>query len=153
MWGNGVCKYGSMKLPWHGNAFHIIGPLWREFVIDRTIPFNLLRPRQNGRPFPDDILKWIFVNKNAWISISISLKFVPRGPINNIPTLIQIMAWRRPGDKTLFEPMLVSLLTHICVTRSQWFKASVMQTFDSFVVCLTEQVLEQPFESLHVASL
>ena len=30
------------------------------------------------------------------------------------------MAWRRPGDKPLPEPMLVSLLTHICVTRPQW---------------------------------
>ena len=30
------------------------------------------------------------------------------------------MAWRRPGDKPLSEPMLVSLLTHICVTRPQW---------------------------------
>ena len=44
------------------------------------------------------------------------LKFVPRGPINNIPALVQIMAWRQPGDKPLSEPMLVSLLTHICIT-------------------------------------
>ena len=35
-----------------------------------------------------------------------------RGPINNIKALVQIMAWRRPGDKPLSEPMLVSLLTH-----------------------------------------
>ena len=30
------------------------------------------------------------------------------------------MAWRRPGDKPLSEPMMVSLPTHICVTRPQW---------------------------------
>ena len=30
------------------------------------------------------------------------------------------MAWSRPGDKPLFEPMMVSLQTHICVTRPQW---------------------------------
>ena len=30
------------------------------------------------------------------------------------------MAWRRPGDKPLSEPMMVILLTHICVTRPQW---------------------------------
>ena len=30
------------------------------------------------------------------------------------------MAWRRPGDKPLSEPVMVSLLTHICVTRPQW---------------------------------
>ena len=40
----------------------------------------------------------------------ISLKFVPKGPINNIPALVQIKAWRRPGDKPLSDPMMVSLL-------------------------------------------
>ena len=80
---------------------------------------NTLRPRQNGRHFSDDIFKWIFLNENVWISINISLKFVPRGPINNILTLVQIMAWRRPGDKPLSEPMMVRLPTHICVIRPQ----------------------------------
>ena len=47
------------------------------------------------------------------------LKFVLNGPINNITALVQIMAWRRPGDKPLSEPRMVSLLTHICVTRPQ----------------------------------
>ena len=84
---------------------------------------NTLRPRQNGRHFADDILKCIFLNENVWISIKISLKFVPKGPINNIPSLVQIMAWRRPGDKPLSEPMMVSLPTHICVTRLQWVKS------------------------------
>ena len=81
---------------------------------------NTQRPRQNGRHVADDILKCIFKNENISISIKISLKFVPNGPINNIPALVQIMAWRRPGDKQLSEPMIVSLLTHICVTRPQW---------------------------------
>ena len=85
---------------------------------------NTLRPRHNGRHFADDIFKCIFLNENASIAIKISLKFVPKGPINNIPALVQIMAWRRPGDKPLSEPMMVSLLTHICVTQPQWVKAS-----------------------------
>ena len=73
-----------------------------------TFPyFNPLRLRRNGRYFPDDIFKCIFLNENLWISIKISLEFVPKGPINNIPALVQIMAWRRPGDKPLSEPMLV----------------------------------------------
>ena len=38
-----------------------------------------------------------------------SLEFVPRGPINNIPKLVQVMAWRRPGDKPLSEPVMVSI--------------------------------------------
>ena len=82
--------------------------------------FNTLRPRQNVRRFADDTFKRIFLNENVRISIKISLKFVPKGPINNIPALVQIMARRRSGDKPLSEPMMVSLLTHICVTRPQW---------------------------------
>ena len=80
---------------------------------------NTLRPRQNGRHFPDDSFKWIFFNENVWISIEVSLKFILKGPINNIPALVEIMAWRRPGDKPLSDPMMVSLLTHICVTHPQ----------------------------------
>ena len=63
--------------------------------------YNTLRPGQNGRRFADDTFKRIFLNENVRISIRISLKFVPRGPINNIPALFQIMAWRRSGDKPL----------------------------------------------------
>ena len=81
---------------------------------------NTLTPRQNGRHFTDDIIKCIFLNESVWISIKISLKCVPRGPIDNIPALVQIMAWRRLGDKSLSEPMMVRLPTHICVTRPQW---------------------------------
>ena len=52
--------------------------------------------------------------------MNISLKSVPKGPISNIPALVLIMAWRRPGDKPLSEQMMFSLLTHICVTWPQW---------------------------------
>ena len=62
--------------------------------------FDTTRPRQNGRHFTDDIFKWIFVNENVWNFIEISLKFVPRCPINNIL-------------------MMVRLPTHICVPRPQ----------------------------------
>ena len=70
--------------------------------------------------FADDMFKCIFLNENVWISIEISLKFVPKGSINKNPALFQIMAWRHPGDKLLSEPMMVNSLTHICVTRPQW---------------------------------
>ena len=98
---------------------HIKTWLWNEYWI---VVLNTLRPRHNGRHFADDIFKWIFLNENIWILIKISLKFVPQGPINNIPALVQIIAWRRPGDKSLSEPMMVKLPTHICVTRPQWVK-------------------------------
>ena len=71
---------------------------------------NTLRPRQNGRHFPDNILKCIFLNENIWISITISLKFVSEVQIINIPALVQIMAWHQPGHKPLFEPIMLNTL-------------------------------------------
>ena len=85
---------------------------------------NTLRPRQNGRQFADEILKCIFLNENVWIPIKFSLKFVPKGPINIIPALVQIMAWCHPDDKPLSEPTMLISITHICVTRPQWVKIS-----------------------------
>ena len=90
--------------------------------------FNTLRPRQNGRHFADDMFKCISFNENVWIPIEISLKFVPKGSINNNPAMFQIMAWGRPGDKPLSEPMMVSSLKHLCVTRPQWVNRSQKQT-------------------------
>ena len=81
---------------------------------------NTLNPRQNGHHFPYVIFRCIFLNENIWIAINISLSFVPKGPIDNIPSLVPIMAWRRSGDKPLSEPMMVSLPTHMCVTRPHW---------------------------------
>ena len=80
---------------------------------------NSLRPIRNRRHFVDDIFKCIFLNENIWILIKISLKFIPKGSINNIPALVQIMAWHQPGNKPLSEPMMIILLMHICVTWPQ----------------------------------
>ena len=68
--------------------------------------FNSSSPGQNGRHFTDDIFKRIFLNQNVRIVIKISLKFVPKGPVNNIPALVHIMAWRLFGTKPLSESML-----------------------------------------------
>ena len=101
----------------------IVVPTWLWYMVVWYIfKINTLRPRQNGRHFADDTFKCIFLNENVWILLQISLKFVPKGPINNIPALVQIMAWRRPGDKPLSELRMESLRTHICVTRPQWVK-------------------------------
>ena len=70
------------------------------------IGVNSLGPRQNRRHFANDVFKCNFLNENVSIPIKISLKFVPKGPINNIPALVQIMDWRRTGDKPLCEPMM-----------------------------------------------
>ena len=54
----------------------------------------------------DSIFQCIFLNKKVWILLKISIKFDPKVRINNILALVQIMAWRQPGDKPLSEPML-----------------------------------------------
>ena len=92
-------------------------------ICNWTCVLNTLRPRQTGRHFADDTFKRIFCNVNVGISIKISMKFVHKGPINNIPALVQIMSWCRPGDKPLSEAMVVRLPTHICVTRPQWVES------------------------------
>ena len=65
-----------------------------------------MRPRKDRHRFANHIFKCILLNENAWLLIEISLKFVPDGPINIIAALVQIMAWRRPGDKPLSEQMM-----------------------------------------------
>ena len=49
---------------------------------------NTLRLRRNEQYFADDIFKRIVFNEKVRISIKIPLKFVPKGPINNIPALV-----------------------------------------------------------------
>ena len=61
---------------------------------------------QNGNHSAENIFRCIFMNQKICIFIKISLKFVPKVPIDNNRALVQIMAWRRPGDKPLSEPML-----------------------------------------------
>ena len=100
-----------------------------------------LRPRQNGRHFADDTFKWFFQNENVWISIKISLKFVPKAPISNIPSLVQIMAWRRPGDnhylnqwwlvyRRIYASLSLNELTHLPLDKV----VVILQTIFSGVI-------------------
>ena len=112
-----------------------LGYVQYNFVMDPLswwVFFNTLRPRQNGHRFADNTFKRIFLNENVRILIQISLNFVSKGPINNNPALVQIMAWRRSGDKLLSEPMMVSLLTHICINRPQWVNSLAPDRFESY---------------------
>ena len=103
------------------------------YTINSAFPINTLRPRQNGRLFTDDTFKRIFLNENIRISTKNSLKFVSKDLINNIPALVLIMAWRRPGDKPLSEPMMVNLPTHICVTRPQWVNHNISRPWSDSI--------------------
>ena len=55
----------------------------------------------------DDIFKCVFLNEINRIPIQISTKRVPKSPIDNKPALVQVMAWRRTGDRPFPEPMLI----------------------------------------------
>ena len=94
---------------------------WQASCRPRMIEFNTLRQRQNGRHFPDDIFKCFFLNENVLILLNISLAFVPKVRINNIPALVRIMAWRRPGEKPLrvTPPQWVNCITrpHLVIER------------------------------------
>ena len=114
--------------------------------IHSPAPINSLRSRQDGRHVADDIFKCIFLNENVRIFIWISLKFVPKGPINNIPALVQIMAWCWPGNKPLSEPMKVRLPSHICVTRPQWVNSlpgSLVFTVQMFFMIKSKHIIEE----------
>ena len=77
-----------------------------------------------GRDKTAAILLTKFSNEFSWTKIyefrlRFHWSFVTKVSINNIPTLVKIMAWRWTGDKLLYEPMMVISLTHICVTKPQ----------------------------------
>ena len=102
-----------------------------------------------GRDKMDAIFQTISSNAFSWMKmyeiclhLVISLKFVPRVWINNIPALVQIMAWRRPGDKPLSEPMLASLLTHICVTWPQWVNDILLGSYLVNIAIILMQIFK-----------
>ena len=123
-----LCYLGNQ--PMSSNGAKVLGcirPLATLWLNSMWLPCNMhniktLRLRQNGHHFADDIMRYIFFNENVWILIKISMKFVPECSVTNIPALVQIMVWHRLGDKSLSEPMVFSLLTHLWVILHQWVK-------------------------------
>ena len=70
----------------------------------------------------DNNLECIFFNENDRIPILISLKFVPRRPIDNNPALVQVMTWvvirRQAITWTNVD------LVHRFGTRGRWVKGN-----------------------------
>ena len=139
-------------VPWHQPLKHILAWQMLNQYRDalRTPPsvdvsldcanFNTLRPRQDGRHFPDDIFRCIFLNENTWIAINISLNFVTKGPLDNIPSLVQIMAcghylnqwwlvYRRIYASLGLNELkwLVCELRYVCLTMSlHWLREPLL---------------------------
>ena len=101
---NGLSPGRRQAIMWTNAGILLIGPLGK---------FN-----QNSN---------ISIHENAIESVVCEMAAILSRPlcVNNTPALFQIMAWRRPGNKPLSEPMMVSLLTHICVTRPQWVNTTL----------------------------
>ena len=66
----------------------------------------ILGPEQNGRHFTDGIFKCIFLKLKLYISVQISVWFIPYGPVACGPASVQIMAYHRTGNKPLLKPMM-----------------------------------------------
>ena len=100
------CSVWGMK-----NMCFQCSPIWAHMLAEACTTgkgwgTNILRMRQNGRHFADDIVKCIFLNEICCILTQISLKIVPGVPINNKPTLVQIIASCGKGGKPLPEPVM-----------------------------------------------
>ena len=83
--------YGSddVILKWpmrsHDISCHFKG--WKHFTPLIT-DINSSLPGQNGRLFADDAFRFIFMNQKLCVLIKISLKIVPKGPIDIMAVLI-----------------------------------------------------------------
>ena len=85
---------------------HILTPFQLSTIEYKFTCLTHLSLNKMAAILADDNFKCIFLNENFRILIRISLKFVPRSPINNTPALVLVMALCQTGDKPLPEPML-----------------------------------------------
>ena len=93
-------KHGNQRPPWclvpstkrSFAILYLLKTIYTVFMwfihLYLLVYVDTLRPRQKGHHFADDTFKCISLNENIRISIKISLKFVPKRSIKNIPALI-----------------------------------------------------------------
>ena len=82
---------------------------WRSFCLGLNVLTHPLLDKMAAIS-QTTLIQMHFHDENLCILIRISLKFVPDGPIDNKQTLVQVMAWRRTGDKPLPEPILTQFI-------------------------------------------
>ena len=116
-------------------------------------PVDTLRPRQTGPHVANDMFKCIFLNENVWISIKISPKFVSRGAINNMPTLVQIMAWGRPGNKRLSGSMITGAYMRQSSSMGKKMWVSMVPLRKWFWSLCTNQNIAPPLPVLYSANV
>ena len=118
-------------------------------VILTTFPFLCLRLQENGWHFADGIIKLFILYENLYILIQIS-----QDPVNNKPALVQAMAWRGKGEKTLPEPMIPQF------TSFQWIEPLKSLQFSQIDLWYKENyatlqyfVLAQQYEFIRLSSM
>ena len=72
----------------------------------RTFLLEHIDAETNDRHFVDDVFLRIFLIRNGYVLMRISLKCVSKAQIGDKSALVQVMDWRRIGDKPLPEPMM-----------------------------------------------
>ena len=77
---------------------------------ESLIQVNSIPPGQNGCHFTDYIFKCIFINAKFFILLTIPLKIVPRGLIDNKSALVQAMACHWTDDNPLSELVLTQFI-------------------------------------------
>ena len=109
--------------------------------------FNSSRPRRNRRYFADDLFKCIFLNKNVWILNKLSLKFILKGPVNDIAALVRIMAghylntwllfyWRVYASLVLNELTFLVLSRHILAELGHYVHCSLWTEQKNELFCM-----------------
>ena len=100
--------FGFLQWDWNNRIIEYWSP-WQQAAVaiqDRCICQKLILTHwgrdKMAANLAGDIFKCNFLNKNVWISIRISLKFVTEVLIYNKSALIEIRDWRLIGDKPLY---------------------------------------------------
>ena len=104
-WPTSLLPYGVTRPQWVKIVYRMGYVTWWSLV-DLLSRYPLITVDKMATILADDNFKCIFLNENDRIPIWISMKFVPRSPIDNKTALVQVMACRRTGDKPLPELML-----------------------------------------------
>ena len=106
---HGVTREGDFQFYEPVTRYHVVFPNLTHWDRDKIAPIS-----QTTFSNAFSCMKHMnFAQGSNW-------QFFPKVRIDNFPALVWIMAWCRPGHKLLSEPMMVNLLTHMCVTRYQW---------------------------------
>ena len=91
-----------------------------------------LRPRQDGCYFADDILQCMSPIKKFEFCLKFHWTLFQRLPSDNNSALVQIMAWRRAGDKPLSGPMMTWIVGLNMLMR-MWCTIPVHQRYSSIL--------------------